>query len=421
MAPQDRRGDAVRTLTGPGAGLSGPYAGQDAVGGESSHETSHRGETPRWPLLLLALPAVVAIWSGWVGLGGMCGFGPVDLLPGIARVRVNTAVTLPVGMEVYAAYALRAWLAGGVPERARAFACRSSLAALGLGAAGQVAYHLMTAAGWEEAPWPVTIAVSCVPVAVLGMGAALAHLLREPGVEAGSIVVERATLREEFAMAAAALAPAGPVAPFMPEVPARPAGAEAIVYRLYGEPGDLLYVGCTVDPAARFRAHQRRQPWWDEVTASEVIWYQEMGEAAGAEQQAIFTEHPVYNIGTARYGYAAQVMNRREDAGAALVDPAGSVPSGPDSGGSTGRRFKVVQSSRPATGRARKGPGKPSDPRVGLRFQCGCGCGQEVSRMTLDRHAERAEKQAREAAEEAADLAVRAQSNGHREPVSAGS
>ena len=36
-----------------------------------------------WPLLLIAAPAAVAIWSGWVGLGSMCGFGPVNLLPGV--------------------------------------------------------------------------------------------------------------------------------------------------------------------------------------------------------------------------------------------------------------------------------------------------------------------------------------------------
>lgn len=139
------------------------------------------GRPPVWPLWLLALPAGVAIWSGWVGLGGMTGFGVVHPLPGIADgLTMNSAITLPVGMEVYAAYALRAWLGGQAPERARAFARRSAVAALVTGAAGQIAYHLMTAAGWDEAPWPVTIAVACVPVAVLGMGAALAHLLHEP-------------------------------------------------------------------------------------------------------------------------------------------------------------------------------------------------------------------------------------------------
>src|SRR5262249_49857683 len=40
--------------------------------------------TPRWPLLLLAAPAFVAVWSGWVGLGSLAGFGMVHPLPGIA-------------------------------------------------------------------------------------------------------------------------------------------------------------------------------------------------------------------------------------------------------------------------------------------------------------------------------------------------
>ena len=48
-----------------------------------------------------------------------------------------------------------------------------------VGALGQIAYHLMAAAGWESAPWQITAAVSCIPVAVLGMGAALAHLMHK--------------------------------------------------------------------------------------------------------------------------------------------------------------------------------------------------------------------------------------------------
>jgi hypothetical protein len=142
-----------------------------------------------WPVLLLAAPAFVAIWSGWVGLGGLCGFGPVHPLPGIwDEVAINSAITLPIGMETYAAFALRVWLSGRAPEPARVFARKSSIGALALGALGQVAYHLMVAAGVKAAPTPVVIAVSCLPVAVLGMGAALAHLLRsgqdtEPIVE----------------------------------------------------------------------------------------------------------------------------------------------------------------------------------------------------------------------------------------------
>jgi cytochrome bd-type quinol oxidase subunit 2 len=80
-------------------------------------------------------------------------------------------------VETYAAYALRAWLSGRVPARARRFARWSAIGSLVLGALGQVAFHLMTAAGITAAPWPITALVACLPVAVLGMGAALAHLL----------------------------------------------------------------------------------------------------------------------------------------------------------------------------------------------------------------------------------------------------
>lgn len=133
----------------------------------------------RWPLVLIAAPAAVAIWSGWVGLGGLCGFGPIHPLPGIAPgVVINTAITLPVGVEAYGAYALRAWLTPGVPGRAQRFARRSAIGALVLGMCGQVIYHLLSAAHAARAPWPVVMLVSCIPVITLGFGAALTHLLR---------------------------------------------------------------------------------------------------------------------------------------------------------------------------------------------------------------------------------------------------
>lgn len=133
-----------------------------------------------WPLVLIALGAFVSIWGGWVGLGELTGFGPIRLLPGIAdQVIVNSAITLPIGVEAYAAFALRAWLApsGGVDPVARRFARWSAIGALALGAAGQIAYHLMVAAGITRAPWPITAFVACLPVVVLGCGAALTHLI----------------------------------------------------------------------------------------------------------------------------------------------------------------------------------------------------------------------------------------------------
>jgi hypothetical protein len=131
-----------------------------------------------WPVWVLAMPAFMAIWSGWVGLGTLTGFGVVHPLPGIADdFSINTAITLPIGVETYAAYALAVWLSGGYTPSVRRFARWSAIGSLVFGAAGQVAYHLLTAAGITSAPWWITTAVACLPVAVLGMGAALAHLI----------------------------------------------------------------------------------------------------------------------------------------------------------------------------------------------------------------------------------------------------
>lgn len=134
-----------------------------------------------WPVLILCLPAFVAIWGGWVDLGGMTGFGVVHPFPGIPGFEdftINTAITLPFGMETYAAYALHVWLSGRVHGKALRFARSSAIGSLLLGFAGQSIYHLMNAAGWTVAPWPITLLVSGIPVAVLGMGAALAHMVR---------------------------------------------------------------------------------------------------------------------------------------------------------------------------------------------------------------------------------------------------
>jgi hypothetical protein len=130
-----------------------------------------------WALLALAAPAFVAIWSGWVGLGEMTGFGLVHPLPGIADgFAINSAITLPIGVEAYAAYALRVWLARVGSARGQRVARVSAIGALILGGVGQVAYHLMSAAGIGHAPWWITTFVACLPVVVLGAGAGLAHL-----------------------------------------------------------------------------------------------------------------------------------------------------------------------------------------------------------------------------------------------------
>lgn len=132
----------------------------------------------RWPLFFIALPAAVAVWSGWVGLGALSGFGLVHPLPGIVSgFTLNSAIALPVGVEAYGAYALGAWLTPGTFPTARRFARRSAVGSLALGMLGQVAHHVLAAAHANRAPSPVVVLVACLPVVTLGFGAALTHRL----------------------------------------------------------------------------------------------------------------------------------------------------------------------------------------------------------------------------------------------------
>jgi hypothetical protein len=154
--------------------------------------------------MLIAAPAAVAVWSGWVGLGALCGFGLVQPLPGIVSWHLDTAITLPVGVEAYGAYALGAWLTPGTPQQARTFARRSAVGALVLGSVGQVVYHLLAAAHRTRAPWPVVMLVACLPVVTLGFGAALTHLLRIPS----SLAAPPGEQRDDEPVSAPAAAPA---------------------------------------------------------------------------------------------------------------------------------------------------------------------------------------------------------------------
>ena len=180
LAAQHGRG----SYHGPGGAGTGPVAVPGpAVPADRPGTVRGQARTVRsWPLLLLlAFPAAAEVWSGWVGIAQETGFGRVSLLPGIwSSFHLDTTITLPIGVEAYAAYALRAWLASEpwISPRTRRFAKWSAICSFLLGMAGQVAYHLLVQAGESRAPWGITTVVSCLPVLVLAMGTALAHLLR---------------------------------------------------------------------------------------------------------------------------------------------------------------------------------------------------------------------------------------------------
>jgi hypothetical protein len=194
----------ARSGPGPRGASTARTAGPDRSGGagedRSAAVTSSRTAVRSWPLLVLAVPAAAEVWSGWVGIAKLTGFGMVAPLPGIwPSLHLDTSITLPVGVEAYAAYALRAWLADehAVSPRTRQFAKWSALLSLALGMAGQVTYHLLTGAGVTRAPWAITTIVSCLPVLVLAMGTTLAHLLRQDAAAARA-AGDRTTEQPDF-------------------------------------------------------------------------------------------------------------------------------------------------------------------------------------------------------------------------------
>jgi hypothetical protein len=215
----------------------------------TSDHTRARAAARRWPLLVLAAPAAVSIWAGWVGLGTMAGFGLVHPLPGIADgFTLNSAITLPVGVEAYSAYALGTWLsAQPIPPNARRFAAWSSLAALVLGLAGQVVYHLLTAYGFTTAPAVVVAGVACLPVLVLGAGATLHHLLGDTApaelpAQTDAVVMDARVKSVQVSH------PSGPAvesssAPALPPAPARRTPARAAKSRGRGKTAPRRLLG----------------------------------------------------------------------------------------------------------------------------------------------------------------------------------
>jgi predicted GIY-YIG superfamily endonuclease len=73
-----------------------------------------------------------------------------------------------------------------------------------------------------------------------------------------------------------------------------------VVYRCLGPLKRLLYVGKTNDLPARLKGHERwetrSQLWWPLVVEVTAEVFPDKGEAAEAEQLAIRSEHPEFNI-----------------------------------------------------------------------------------------------------------------------------
>lgn len=67
------------------------------------------------------------------------------------------------------------------------------------------------------------------------------------------------------------------------------------LYRIYDDAGQLLYVGISKNPAARFMQHTNK-PWWPDVRGITIDWYANGELVRSAERRAIHVEKPAHNI-----------------------------------------------------------------------------------------------------------------------------
>lgn len=73
------------------------------------------------------------------------------------------------------------------------------------------------------------------------------------------------------------------------------AGQRYVLYRMFNECGQLLYVGATVNIGLRLRDHARLRPWWDEVARIDLERCDSHDELISKESAAILIEGPKYN------------------------------------------------------------------------------------------------------------------------------
>lgn len=67
------------------------------------------------------------------------------------------------------------------------------------------------------------------------------------------------------------------------------------LYRCFDVNDDLLYIGISKNPKARWEQHRKTSAWWGRVVTRTVEWFDSREDAARAERTAIRTEGPQHN------------------------------------------------------------------------------------------------------------------------------
>ena len=68
------------------------------------------------------------------------------------------------------------------------------------------------------------------------------------------------------------------------------------LYRFFDEADQLLYIGITLNPGARWKQHRADKPWWTDVATVTVETHPDRTSVLEAERTAILAEHPLHNV-----------------------------------------------------------------------------------------------------------------------------
>lgn len=70
---------------------------------------------------------------------------------------------------------------------------------------------------------------------------------------------------------------------------------QPVVYWLWDDDDNLLYVGKSIDHLYRWSQHAADQPWWSDVARFEIVRYATTEEMDAAERAAIIDGEPIHN------------------------------------------------------------------------------------------------------------------------------
>lgn len=95
------------------------------------------------------------------------------------------------------------------------------------------------------------------------------------------------------------------------------------LYRHFNQAGELVYVGISNNAVLRTNGHKGGSRWFDQVVRIDIERYPSRAEALIAEENAILTEKPMFNLRYGkRYGAASRNPEMQKDYEAALAEAA---------------------------------------------------------------------------------------------------